>query len=577
MSSNQRESRLIKLLEVPFGPYLEEEALTDACKSTTCNNVVALRQFVLECGGVTTGLDECETCQPGYDKHRFSSTPTRFSGILEIQQLSWLTEEAAEHIQGQLRARDVRARSTDGSRASSSNLSLRELYAPSPGFQGAKFRVKVTIIGVKHLPAVYLLSVHVPYGLMIVSQAQKRRYAVETMHINTYRLSRLYLRRYRIMQVLKNLLKLDAACNHHDDNKTPIEDRTPDWFIGLYMKHMAQPGIARRYRPVFDQESDSDVGPDGRMLGNREHIVRHVSRAEVYSMFAEHAEWIVAQVAAMSTRRWLDLDSWQLWLVDIRSTRREADKEGVRWGISPGVDMHLDHNAGGENDPTSRLQQRLGRKGKKKTKRGAQRPTSRTSTTNSSMQSADPPSAGPSRMRTPSPYLDDTVLRTYDPDFSPVSTPPGSPSSASSDGPPSRPVSPADPDLIALIPTEFLHPPQPSATFKWACGHCGYTIDLLRLTDENLDLAGDLISGDGRRRLKANAWSIRDAWACRAFAYMVDGHREKHFDELGLRLEMKNGVPKIVSKHPDVARAHSGRLRKVKVDNRRPAIKKEDN
>lgn len=154
------------------------------------------------------------------------------------------------------------------------------------------------------------------------------------------------------------------------------------------------------------------------------------------------------------------------------------------------------------------------------------------------MRSADPPSHGPSRRRTPSPEVDDTYLRTYDPDFSPVSTPPGSPSSASSIGLPSRPASPFDPNLAALIPSAYFHPPQPTATLKWVCeiDGCGYLIDLLRLTDANLDLAGDLITPDERLRLKGKSWHIREPWARDAFGYMVSAHREEHMESWGFKV-----------------------------------------
>ena len=131
------------------------------------------------------------------------------------------------------------------------------------------------------------------------------------------------------------------------------------------------------------------------------------------------------------------------------------------------------------------------------------------------------------------------ILRTYDSDFSTASTPPGSPSSSSSGLSDSRPASPVDPDIVALIPSEFYVPPQVSATFQWACPvqECGYLIDLLHLTEENL--ATEDLTEDEKRRLKSKSWNIREDWVREAFGYMVDKHLVQHLDEWGIRLEMQ--------------------------------------
>ena len=107
---------------------------------------------------------------------------------------------------------------------------------------------------------------------------------------------------------------------------------------------MAQHGAARRYRPVHDSDVDSDIEPDkrGRMRDGREHTLRHVSRAEVYSLFAAHAEWVVQEVAAVRMNKWLDVDLWKRWLVDIRRVRRLAARKGVKWGVSDGTEVSLD-------------------------------------------------------------------------------------------------------------------------------------------------------------------------------------------------------------------------------------------
>ncbi|KAI0825115.1 hypothetical protein BC628DRAFT_1375590 [Trametes gibbosa] len=575
MAPGQR-STVAALLKEPFGPYLEEEVLNPSCRGTTRDNPVSLEEFVLVCRGITTGLTECESCQPGYNADRFADHPIQFTGVLEIQQLSWLTDVAIVAIENELRERDVRSRSEHGTRAASSNLSLKRIYAPAPGINAPQLRVKVTIQGVKHSPAVYLLARHAPDGLLIVSQAHKRRYMVNSMHIHTYLLSEAYIQRYRLIQVLQNLLKLDGDCNSHDDNMTPIHLRTPAWFVDLYLKHMAQAGALRRERPVHDSESDPDVQAGGRMRGNREHTLRHVSRAEVFSLFAAHADWVVGQVADLRFKRWLDLESWGSWLQKIRHTRRLAAREGYSWGVCRGALTSRND----DEDLVAQVHSKIAQKTRKKKQKRAPRQTASrgSGTTSSTKRSAEPPSHGPSRVRTPSPYVDDTVLRTYDLDFSPESTPPGSPSSSSSGCLPSRAPSPVDPSLAALVPSAFLRPPQPTATFRWVCTEpgCAFMIDLLNLTDADLDPAGDRISSDERRRLKSKRWTVRDEWVGDAFGYMVGAHQEKHLEERGVKVEMHGKEFRIRWIHPPGTLPQSDQLRKVKKDNRRPAIKQED-
>ncbi|KAH9849742.1 hypothetical protein C2E23DRAFT_932451 [Lenzites betulinus] len=612
-SGSGQRATVAALLEKPFGPYLEEEVLVPSCRGTTKDNPVALRNFLLICKGVTTGLvpsaisassdptadlsscslSECEKTQPGYKPEIFADNPIQFTGVLEIQQLSWLTDVAIEAIEDEMKERDVRARSEHGTRAGASNLTLKRIYAPAPGISGAQLRVKIILQGVKQLPAVYLNARHVPDALMIVSKAHGRRYMVESMHPHTHQLSQAYIQRFRLVQVLQNLLKLDGDCNSHDDNPTPLERRTPAWFVDLYLKHMAQAGAQRRERPVHDS-ADSDVEVGGRMRGKREHILRHVSRTDVYALFATHAEWVVGQVAGLRFKRWLDLESWGAWLQQLRQARRAAAQAGYTWGVYEGVDAAR----GTEDDLPAQLRARMAQKAKKtKQKRAPRQGASRGSgTTSSTTLSAEPPSHGPSRMRTPSPYVDDTMLRTYDLDFSPESTPPGSPSSASSGGLPSRAPSPVDPRLAALIPASYLQPPQPTATYKWACPEdgCAFMIDLLNLTDADLDPAGDSISADERRRLKSKQWNVHEEWAREAFGYMVGVHQKRHLEERGVTVEMHGKeVGDLLGarwrwltaflqfhvrwNHPPGTLPQSDQLRKVKKDNRRPVIKLEDN
>ena len=82
----------------------------------------------------------------GYDKDRFALDPVRFMGVLEIRHLSWLSPEVSKEIEAELRDRDMDARrSLRNPRPQPSNLTLKSIYAPSPGFSGAGCKIKVKI------------------------------------------------------------------------------------------------------------------------------------------------------------------------------------------------------------------------------------------------------------------------------------------------------------------------------------------------------------------------------------------------------------------------------------------------
>ncbi len=58
-TSMARPNTLAELVEEPFGPYWENEALSEALHSTTVKNPVVLRCLTLESGGVITGCVHC--------------------------------------------------------------------------------------------------------------------------------------------------------------------------------------------------------------------------------------------------------------------------------------------------------------------------------------------------------------------------------------------------------------------------------------------------------------------------------------------------------------------------------------
>ena len=148
------------------------------------------------------------------------------------------------------------------------------------------------------------------------------------------------------MRVLRDLVELDYISTKEE---TPIEERTPEWFVDRYLSYMAYHSAGRQRRAITS-DSDSDIDPDtgGRLIAGREHILRHVSRAEIASLYAEHAEWLVHQtyqmVTVSSARRSFDPDLWrEQWLPEVRRDRQQAKANGRRWGVWVGEEEPVEY------------------------------------------------------------------------------------------------------------------------------------------------------------------------------------------------------------------------------------------
>ncbi|KAI0735151.1 hypothetical protein C8Q76DRAFT_791724 [Earliella scabrosa] len=561
-------SSLPELVKEPFGPWPEHEVLTPKVPDTTRQKPVRLENVILEWAGRVTGLDESEKFTPGERKDIHPDIPQRFRGTLEIQRTTWLTPEAITNIETELQARDVNARrSVVVPNPSPSTLTLKALYSSNPSFPEGSVRIKVRIQGIKERNVVFLESKYVPNGLMMTSkwesdgQSGHRRYEVASMHIQTYELSRAYLFRYRLYQVIATLLKRDANSDVTTANRVALEQRTPEWFIMLYVTHLAYHGSQRHYRPVFSS-SDSDIGDDinGRLRPSREHALRHVSRAEIRSKIAEHAEWLVQDHQQRRMGKYFDVDVWEHWLPKVERMRKKAAASGRRFGVFDG-----------RQDAMDRDDRRLSPSPKRKTRR---KPTKRRDApvSASSLRFAEMPvdEDEDSEMV----EADPAKQRSYDSDFSPVSSD-AEPPSSDSDDLPSRPTSPTDrPDVRALLPPEFFREPQLTpGTLRWVCAmdNCHYLIDMYNLTDENLDT--DKISPSERQWLRDKSWNIRDDWFWKAFRDMVDKHIRIHLDEMGICIESVPGVPRSCrARWKDNRHGCSHLLRKVRKDDRRGGV-----
>ncbi|EED83933.1 predicted protein [Postia placenta Mad-698-R] len=487
---------LSDLLSVPFGPFRDEDVLTDACKSVP-SNVLGLHDFMLEFRGKPIGLTQSEAYQPEYRKE--SAERVRFRGVLEIKSPSWLTLVARKSIEEEIHRRDRVLAERGGRRVPSKSPDLEWIYRQR-GYNANV--IKVLIQGMKYLPAVFLMSKEVPNGLRIHS---KHNQLIPLFQ---------YLSRYRTLRLLSDLIKVHAqTLSSTGDRTAPREDRTAAWFADLYEEHMSRSYFARTRRLIYDS-GDSDIEPrsGGKLKPGHEHILRHIPRAEVLSLLAANAKWVLEeQSARQGNTRFLDIEVWNTWVQESRAARRDAARQGAKWGRDL-VETSSDDSSEDERPP------RMMRN----------KPKSKASTGSKAVARRSPSIS--ERMVVDN--VDLSVLRSYDPDFSPPSTPDAS-DSESEHSLPSRPSTPPNPSIYALIHPAFFNPPRlPTDDFTWVCpvDDCHYRIAMLNLTEGNCAK----LDPDDAQRLKAGNWRFREIWVQGCFRWMVSCHFEDHLDKEGI-------------------------------------------
>lgn len=144
-----------------------------------------------------------------------------------------------------------------------------------------------------------------------------------------------YLSRYRTLRLLSDLIKVHAqTLSSTGDRTAPREDRTAAWFADLYEEHMSRSYFPRTRRLIYDSD-DSDIEPrsGGKLKPGHEHILRHIPRAEVLSLLAANAKWVLEeQSARQGNTRFLDIEVWNTWVQESRAARQDAARQGAKWG-----------------------------------------------------------------------------------------------------------------------------------------------------------------------------------------------------------------------------------------------------
>ncbi|KAH9482573.1 hypothetical protein JR316_0004673 [Psilocybe cubensis] len=430
-----------KMLEHIYGPYTEAILRADFPRPGVKLVMNDLRLF-FKGDPKPTGFDETEYITSPPVGSRISKNPdVIFMGVIEIDDLEWLSDEGLVYL-----TRDVQEVAGNEGIA---NLTLQRLYSAR---RADAARVKVRLYCRKSLLAHFLTSTTDPDKLLIYSQYEqtKRTYSVESYYWGTLRKSQNFLERYRLRALVAELVEIDRH--------TPPEDRDIEWAIRQYMDII----LPRDKQKRFFVEPGHQYAP--------RHL-RHIPRAYIRSLFAEHAEWLLAHMIArkQGSANLFDVQKWISFCKQARKDSQEAKKAGEMWGNYT-------------QDPVEPLARSLARYGETEQFWENQLRLVKKKRTKPIRRSPEPIHD----IQIPHPQND--IRFQYDSDFSDESTSETSESEVS------------EVAKHGKIPSFCFEPPSiPIGCFVWNCPGCTYKIDLLNMQQGQLDALPETI----KRILKA--------------------------------------------------------------------------
>jgi hypothetical protein len=117
-----------------------------------------------------------------------------------------------------------------------------------------------------------------------------------------------------------HLLALMKDIGETDGERTPVDDRTIDYFIDAYLERYANADHHLHLRFIDD--------PNGK------HVGRNLTREQVRGIFAGQSEWILAeQLAKRKSMRVVSVERWNQFCKRVRKDRRAAVRRGEVWGM----------------------------------------------------------------------------------------------------------------------------------------------------------------------------------------------------------------------------------------------------
>lgn len=160
---------------------------------------------------------------------------------------------------------------------------------------------------------------------------RNRKFAVKSLHVQSYVASKTFLARYRLRALLAELSELD-------DHQTPINCKDYSWVVNSYVTHILPRDLdgerRRKLRPIAELSPYSD----------ELRYPRHIPLSQLQSELAEHSEWILAnQIAKKAGTRDVPkgsfyIPAWVDWISEAYTASLEAKKKGIKWGLSGSVD-----------------------------------------------------------------------------------------------------------------------------------------------------------------------------------------------------------------------------------------------
>ncbi|KAI5894311.1 uncharacterized protein SCHCODRAFT_02599451 [Schizophyllum commune H4-8] len=268
-------------LEKPFGPY----NLDDVLDGGAIPQLTSITHFKMKRDGRVTGLDETEFIPrppDGWD----AKIPITASAILEVEDLSWLTQAGKKRLQEDCTGRHPR-------------LELESIYH---GKQKVKLRVRFTMS-------------EVPAAFMNGDKHADDELKIQWWSKNS---SRNFFERYRALALLIHLKETDP--------ETPVEDRDIKYFIRKYKEMLDDPDPeSYLFRASLNEDAPANAPKPGRH--------RYIPDVEIKVMLGLQADWLLAQAlvsAQASKGKFLDIPKWLKFCRKVRAKRRTP--EGLGWG-----------------------------------------------------------------------------------------------------------------------------------------------------------------------------------------------------------------------------------------------------
>lgn len=272
-----------------------------------------------------TGLDETEFLVSAQDDT--DSNPVLCRGVvtLNAHDVSRLSAVGTERLQVAAKSRLSEKLSEWGSASSSkyrNPTSLKEVLAKE------EVQVRIEVVFKKDLAAAY--STRRSNDKVMKGEAGIRMHSakihpgekpirhtfrVKSLHILCYELSRKWLARYQLRDLLEVL-------------KDHVVDRNPEGFIDVYCTLHAD-GTLEDANRFGSEEEDAPRRP------------RKVHKAEIRHHLVAHALWLLAeQISILKySQRTIDVVAFYDWFLEMMEERRKAwdERPQDKWGWEPGL------------------------------------------------------------------------------------------------------------------------------------------------------------------------------------------------------------------------------------------------